>query len=89
MEFVDLDLGPMPKANVKVGADVHVMSVPSVKLAMKFNDLLGKAKTDSDKSKLFIDFISELGMPKKVAEGLSISQMTKLSQGLMGGAEKK
>lgn len=86
---MDLDLGSIPTANVKVGTDVYEMSVPTVRQSLKFNKELGLTDDDISRTECFMDFISELGMPKGVVEVLSLPQLTKLAEGLMGSPEKK
>ena len=86
---MELDLGSSPTANVKVGADSFKMSVPTVKQSLKFNEKLSKTSDDSSRTEAFMSLISELGMPGNVVEALSIHQLTKLAEGLMGSPEKK
>lgn len=86
---LDLDLGSKPVANVKVNGGSYTLSLPTVKQAMRYNARLNKCSDDVKRSEAFVSFCSELGLPKEVAEDLSIDQMTKLANGLMGGAEKK
>ena len=86
---MEIDLGSVPKANVKVGADVFEMSVPTVRQSLKFNEKLLKADTDLTRTEAFIGLIAELGMPTATVELLSLQQLTKLAEGLMGSPEKK
>ena len=86
---MNLDLGVKPEANVTIGADVYKMSVPTVKQSLKFSKEMESCDDDFSKTELLVNFISDLGMPLKVAENLSVHQMGKLTEGLMGTAEKK
>jgi len=86
---MEIDLGSVPKANVKVGADVFEMSVPTVRQSLKFNEKLNSADNDSGRTEVFIELIAELGMPTSTVELLSLQQLTKLAEGLMGSPEKK
>ena len=84
---MDIDLGEKPKANVKVGGQSYEMSLPSVIQAQKFSK--GLKENEGDEFTFFVSFVSELGMPKDVAEGLAVHQLTKLAEGLMGDPKKK
>ncbi len=86
---MELDLGVIPKASVKVGADAYEMSVPTVRQSLKFNEELLKQETDLGRTEAFIGLIAELGMPKDIVEKLSLQQLTQLAEGLMGSPEKK
>lgn len=86
---MELDLGSRPSANVTVGADVYKMSVPSVKQSLIFNNKLNGCPDDLARTEAFIEFVSELGMPSNIVEGLSTQQLTKLAEGLLGNSEKK
>ena len=86
---MELDLGSRPTANVKVGADVFKMSVPTVKQSLKFNANVSSVEDDLTRTEVFMDFISELGMPAEVVGEISTHQLTKLAEGLMGSPEKK
>jgi len=86
---MDLDLGSKPEANVKVGSDVYKMSVPTVKQSIKFSKDMDACEDEFKKTEMFVTFISQLGMPEEVAESLSVQQMSKLAEGLIGNAEKK
>ena len=82
-----IDLGEKPKADVKVGASVYEMEVPSLLQSQNFREKMGA--DDANVFDLFIDFVVGLGMPKDVAEGLSVQQLTVLAEGLMGDPKKK
>jgi len=85
---MDIDLGEKPKAIVKLGTSVYPMDVPNVKQAMEFKERMDAAE-ENGQALVFLDLIVDLGMPREAANDLSVQQMTKLAQGLMGDAEKK
>ncbi len=85
---MDIDLGEKPKAKVKLGASVYPMDVPTVRQAMEFKKKIDDTD-ENDQALVFLDLITDLGMPKSAADKLSVQQLTKLAQGLMGDAEKK
>lgn len=87
---MELDLGSIVKAKVKVGADVYEMSVPTVKQSITFNkQMKDVGEDDLKRTELFIEFLSQLGMPAQKVESLSVQQLTALTEGLMGSPEKK
>jgi len=85
---MEIDLGEKAKVIVKLGTSVYPMEVPTVKKAMDFKKL-SEDSGDNEKAFVFIDFIVRLGLPQNVADDLSMPQLIKLAEGLMGGSEKK
>ena len=85
---MQIDLGQKPKADVKVGASVYQMDVPSVRQSQAFKDKM-EAGEKGKEFDIFVEFIETLGMPRQVVEELSIEQVTRLTEGLMGDSGKK
>ena len=86
---MELDLGSKPEAKVTIGADVYMVSVPTVRQSIKFSKDMDSCKDDFKKTEMFFKFISDLGLPEKVVNDLALSQMSMLVDGLIGDAEKK
>lgn len=84
---MDIDLGQSARANVKVGGESYMMRLPTVLEAEKFQDEIKKDEHSS--LKVFMALVIDLGLPEDVAKTLDVHQFTKLSEGLMGMAEKK
>ena len=84
---MDLDLGSKVVCNVKVNGQEYKMSAPTVKQTDELN-VKSKAK-NADELKVYLDFIEDLGMPRKVAENLDVVQLQKLTEGLLGLVKKK
>jgi len=84
---MELDLGAKAVINVSVDGKKHAMRMPTVIEAQLFQQKMKGAK-DND-LELFCEFVDVLGMPKDVSSNLDIHQFKKLSEGLLGMAEKK
>lgn len=83
----EIDLGEKEVANVKLAGKVYKMDLPTVKAAKKFDDL--KKQKGEENLDLYVEFLSDLGLPKDICESLTLRQFKKLSEGLMGDSEKK
>jgi hypothetical protein len=84
---MQIDLGDVPKASVKLGADSYEVSLPTVKQAQIFR---AKMEEDGvDELDAFSEFMGDLGFPKEVCEKLTVHQLTRLAEGLMGDPGKK
>jgi len=80
-----LDLGATVEFEVKVGGEFYVISEPSVRQISDHKDGISDGNTDA-----FLDLLVDIGMPRDVCDGLSVSQLRKLADGLVGDlAEKK
>jgi hypothetical protein len=84
---MDLDLGSNVQVNVKVMGGEYKMRVPTVKEAREFQKKSEDKK--ADQTEVLLDLLSDLGMPKEVAESLDVVQIRKLSDGLLSVSEKK
>lgn len=82
---MDIDLGSEVIFNIKLGDKVYPLTEPTVNHVKQFQVMLEK----SDEVDAFMYLIQELGMPADVCEKLSVSQMKKLSEGLLGGMSEK
>jgi hypothetical protein len=82
---VKIDLGTKEEFSVTFNGADYQMSAPTVKQAQVMRNRL----KDEDEVDVFIDLLSDLGMPKKVAEDMSTTQLLKLSEGLLGSAQGK
>lgn len=83
---MDLDLGEKASLKVKVGEESYKVAIPTVKQAINFKKELDG--NEGQEAQVFIDLLSKLGMPKEIAEDLSLSQMSKLADALMGASKK-
>lgn len=82
---MDIDLGQEVVFNVKLGGQEYRLAEPSVSHVKKFQDKL----KDNDEISAFLFLIEELGLPKDVCGKLSVTQIKKLSEGIMGGISEK
>jgi hypothetical protein len=73
-----VDLGSVKKFEIVIGDKTFALSEPSVKQVMDYKD-----KSESDQAAIF-GFLHELGLPLEVASSLSIGQLKKLVDALVG-----
>lgn len=83
-----IDLGSSKVFEVKLGEKVYPLAEPKVCHVRKYQKLAKEADT-SDELGAFIELVVDLGLPDEVAKNLSIMQLKKLSDGLLGGITEK
>lgn len=82
-----IDLGTKEAVSVNYAGQSYEMTLPTVKQAQKLrNKLKDEGADDID---VFIELLSELGMPSDVAEDMTAQQLVRLSEGLLGSNEGK
>jgi hypothetical protein len=82
-----IDLGEIQKASVKIGASTYEVGVPNLEQSQNFRD---KMKGQEGKElEVFVELMDELGLPSEVSKKLSVAQLGKLSEGLLGTPGKK
>jgi hypothetical protein len=79
-----IDLGESKKFEIKLGGSVHVLREPSVSDISTHKDGILSGDVDT-----FLVFLQDLGMPKKAANSLSVSQLATLTEGLLGDLNEK
>lgn len=83
-----IDLGVETTIEVKFGGQTYSLREPKFKDVEKLQkDSEGKEQGEA--KEVFMTFLADLGMPKKVLEEMGIITMKKLSDGLMGAFEGK
>ena len=84
---MEIDLGNTTVYKIKMNGEEHIVNAPSVFQAKSFQE---KMKASSGKEfEVFLEFVSELGLPKSSCEKLDVVQLKKLSDGLLSAPEKK
>ena len=84
---MEIDLGDAVKANIKVSGESYKMSLPT---ALEANEYVEKLKDNEGKEvKIFMSLVKNLGLPEDVVKKLTMLQLTKLGEGLLGSAKKK
>lgn len=77
-----IDLGEEVKINVKVGGQSYELREPT-------QADLERLQKAGDDPEVFNDFVSALGMPRDVVEGLGVIRLKKLADGLTGALTEK
>lgn len=84
---MNIDLGSKEVAKVHFDGNTYDLGVPTVPQAEKFVDDL--KENEGKEFNVFKEFAISLGLPKEVADQLTVNQYQKLANGLMGMTEKK
>lgn len=77
----ELDFSQDQKIKVKYGSQSYEVKYPSVKEVILYRDSV--EKSPGKESEIFLDFLSQLGLPKEVSESLSMRHVTALAEALM------
>lgn len=83
-----IDLGNDEIFSVKLNGKSYDIREPTVKDATAFQKAQ-KDKQEGDEISLFINFLEGLGLPRDIAENLSLSKIEILTKRIMGNLEKK
>ena len=79
---MDIDLGNEIIFNVKLNGQSYKLREPTYKDIKKLN-------ADKDNEEASIDLLCDLGLPKEVADGMGVLQLTKLIKTITGSLEEK
>jgi len=82
---MEIDLGKEVVFNVKLGSENYPLVEPTVEHVKAYQ----KDMKEGEEIDAFMSLICNLGMPKDVCSKLSVTQLKKLADGLLGGLDEK
>lgn len=72
---------------LKIYGEAHNLSFPTVKQTREYADQL-KGSDEEKATELLLDFLSKLGLPKDISDGMETEHLQELCEALMPSKKK-